>query len=116
MRLAMWVQRDALVVREGELETRSFELDGRQRDVRVCVRCGTHLWSEPENKPKLAVLLAATLHVHCEFKPIAHIWTGNALPWVTFPPGVATYTTQPNDQMELVRLWQQATKGRNDAN
>lgn len=115
MRLAMWVERDALVVREGELEVRSFELGGRQRNVKVCAACGTHLWSEPESRPKLAVLLAGTLHQHREFEPIAHIWTRSALPWVTLPSGVATYATQPDDPMELVRVWKKATGGNGGA-
>jgi hypothetical protein len=113
MRLAMWVARDALVVRQGELETRSFELGGRTRDVKVCGTCGTHLWSEPQNRPTLAVLLAATLERHREFEPVAHIWTKSALPWVTFPAGVATYATQPDDQKELVHIWQDAMRRAN---
>ena len=111
MRLAMWVERDALVVREGEIELRTFDLEGRQRDVKVCAKCGTHLWSEPESRPKLAVLLAATLDRHREFEPVAHIWTRSAVSWMIFPPGVATYATQPDDQMELVRLWKQKMGG-----
>ena len=93
----------------GDISTHVRDLLARKDSV--CAACGTHLWSEPQNKPKLAVLLAATLHKHREFKPVAHIWTKRALPWVTIPPGVATYATQPADRTELVRLWQQATGG-----
>jgi hypothetical protein len=110
MRLAMWVDRDALVVRHGAPELRRFELGGRQRSLIVCPACCTHLWSEPENRPKLAVLLASTLHQHREFQPVAHLWTRSALDWLAFPPGVATYDTQPKDPMELVRLWKEGVR------
>jgi hypothetical protein len=115
MRLAMWVNRDALVIRQGTCELRSFEFGGRQRRLNICATCNTHLWSEPESRPELAVLLASTLHQHRDFAPVAHIWTKSALPWVAFPPGVATYETQPKDATELVRLWREKTRGNSGA-
>ena len=111
MRLAMWVPRDSLSVRQGTPELREFELGGRLRRLKICAACHTHLWSEPANRPTMAVVLATTLRQHREFQPVAHIWTKSALPWVVFPPGVPTYETQPKDPMELVRLWQQEEGG-----
>lgn len=112
MRLAMWVRRDALVVREGDAKLYTFEFGGRERHYRGCAVCCSRLWAEPEHRPKLAVLLAGTLRQQREFEPVAHIWTRSSLPWVEIPPGVAAYETQPDDPMELVRLWKQATGGR----
>jgi hypothetical protein len=107
MRLAMWVPREALSVRQGTPELREFELGGRMRRLKICGACHTHLWSEPPRRPTMAVVLATTLRQHREFEPVAHIWTKSALPWVALPHGVATYDTQPEDPMELVRLWKE---------
>jgi hypothetical protein len=107
MRLAMWVPRGSLSILQGTPETREFELSGRMRRLKICAACHTHLWSEPPRRPTMAVVLATTLRQYREFQPVAHIWTKSALPWVAFPPGVATYNTQPEDPMELVRLWKE---------
>lgn len=109
MRLAMVVDRSALEVTQGAPELRAFQFGTRQRRAQICIDCDTRLWAEPQDKPNIAILLPGTLDRACEFKPIAHLWTRSALPWVTIPPGAACYETGPSDSSELVRLWQQAT-------
>lgn len=110
MRLAMWVERVALAVKQGSPELRTFSFgEGRQRRAKVCVDCDTRLWAEPADKPKLAILLPGTLHNHREFEPVAHLWTRSALPWVSIPSDAKRYETGPADPMELVALWRQAT-------
>jgi hypothetical protein len=115
MRLAMWVPREALSVRQGTPELREFELGGRMRRLKICGACHTHLWSEPPRRPTMAVVLATTLRQHREFEPVAHIWTKSALPWVALPHDVATYDKQPEDPMELVRLWKEGMGKSDDA-
>ena len=111
--LAMWVERAALEVLAGEPKLMVFAMgSGRQRRSKACPDCDTRLWAEPANRPNLAILRPGTLQNHKEFEPVAHLYTRSALPWFVIPHGVATYTTQPDDPLELIRLWQEAKSGR----
>ena len=69
----------------------------------------TRLWSEPENRPGLAVARPGTLANTSWLRPVAHLWTRSAQPWFEFPEGVVRYATQPDDLMELVQLWRDRT-------
>lgn len=85
--LSMWVERAALEVTQGEAVLQASSTgDGRPRNARICARCGTELWLEPENRPALAIARPAQ-------------------PWFVFPQGVARYETQPADPGELISLW-----------
>jgi hypothetical protein len=104
--LSMWVHRAAIEVITGEatLHTSSTS-DGRIRNGRICGHCGTRLWSEPQNRPNLAVVRPGTLDDTSWLQPVAHIWTRSAQPWFVFPEGIAKYATQPEDLLELASLW-----------
>ena len=69
----------------------------------------TRLWSEPENRPQLAVVRPGTLDNTSWLRPVEHVWTKSAQPWFEFPEGVVRYATQPDDLMELVQLWRDRT-------
>lgn len=103
----MWVERAAIEVTAGETALQVLKgPDGRSRPGRMCTRCGARLWSEPERRPNLAVVRAGTLDDTSWLRPVAHIWTRSAQPWIVIPQGVPTYATQPDDFTELTRLWQ----------
>jgi hypothetical protein len=107
LRLSMWVARAALVVLRGPSELRSHKhSSGRLKVRRVCAVCETDLWSEPPDRPNLAVLRPSTLIQYRSFEPVAHLYTRSALPWFVFPPGAKTYETVPDDWLELTKLWQ----------
>jgi len=82
----------------------SIANDGRQRKNRICPACAIRLWSEPVNRPKLAILRPGTLQQAKEFSPIAHQFARSALPWFVFPSGVARYEAAA-EPAELLRLW-----------
>jgi hypothetical protein len=104
--LSMWVQRAAIEVTQGEATLQVLKgADGRGRPGRACAVCGARLWSEPEKRPSLAVVRAGTLDDTSWLRPVAHIWTRSAQPWFVFPEGVPKYATQPEDFLELTRLW-----------
>lgn len=104
--LSMWVERAAIEVTTGETALQVLKgPDGRSRPGRMCSQCGARLWSEPEKRPTLAVVRAGTLDDTSWLQPVAHIWTRSAQPWFAFPEGVPKYATQPEDFLELARLW-----------
>jgi|SRR6185312_4035372 len=105
--LSMIVRRQAIEVLQGEPASYFAVLpDGRTKSGRLCAKCGTRLWGEPQSRPMIAVVQPGTLEQPYSVSPIAHLWTRSAQPWVTFPQGVALYETQPQDPTELVKLWQ----------
>jgi hypothetical protein len=106
--LSMWVNRAALEVTHGEavLQIASGH-DDRLRHARVCPQCHTRLWSQPENRPELAVVRPGTLDDTSWLEPVAHLWTRSAQPWVEIPEGAVRYETQPKELTALVRLWRE---------
>ena len=108
--LSMWVNRSAIEVTHGDAALQiSLGHHDRLRHGRVCIQCHTRLWSEPENRPQLAVVRPGTLDNTSWLRPVAHVWTKSAQAWFEFPAGVVRYATQPDDLMELVQLWRDRT-------
>ena len=106
--LSMWVHRKSIEVLEGTpLLVSSVANDNREGKNKVCPACEVRLWSEPVNRPTLAILRPGALQQAKEFTPIAHQFTRSALPWFVFPQGVARYEASP-EPTELVRLWSEA--------
>lgn len=100
--LSMWVRLSSIVVTKGEAALHvSLTRDGQPRHGRICAKCGTRLWSEPQSRPGLAVVRPGTLDDTSWLRPAAHFWTRSAQPWFVFPEGVPRYETQPKDIPEL---------------
>jgi hypothetical protein len=105
--LSMIVRREALQLVQGRPNEYLVELpDGRRKQSSYCSRCSTRLWS-PSRAAELAVLEAGTLDDASGLRPVGHIWTRSAQPWVQIPAGVACFAKQPSeaDSLELVRAW-----------
>ena len=56
--------------------------------------------------PDMVIVRPGTLDDTSWLRPVAHIWTRSAQPWIEFPKGVAQFEMQPAPG-ELARLWQQ---------
>jgi hypothetical protein len=80
-------------VTQGELvecEHRSDE-SGRWLKMSFCPQCGTTISHTAEVRPGLRTIAAGTLDESGWFAVDRHIWTQSKLPWVTIPPGVASF-------------------------
>lgn len=106
LRLSMWVMRDQLQLAAGTPALRESVLgSGRRRVSRACARCDTDLWTEPPERPTLAILRPGTLEDARAFEPVAHLFVRSKLPWLAIPEHAARYDTMPEDPRELMRLW-----------
>ncbi len=104
--LSMYVARDAIKLLRGDPQLREYDLpDGRRRRAFTCVECGASLWSENHTLPELLNLQPGTLDDTSWFRPVGHIWTRSAQPWVTIPPDSLRYEKQADDPLPLVRAW-----------
>jgi hypothetical protein len=105
--LSMIVRRDALEVLSGQLEERSIELSGdRVRRFQLCSACSTRLWGE-SSLAGLAVLEPGTLDDTTWLRPVGHIWTRSAQPWIVISDDSLDYREQPGEEesLALVRAW-----------
>jgi hypothetical protein len=93
-------------------EPRRFDIttpDGRRKNGSFCADCGTRLWVEPAKFPDIAILEPGTLDDTTWIRPVAHIWTRSAQPWISLPEGVLRFETQPDDLMVLINAWRDRT-------
>lgn len=74
----------------------------------MCGSCGTRLWRAGRKNANLIILRAGTLDQTSWLRPVAHLWTRSAQPWLALPKGSGIYETQPHGWEELIRLWQAA--------
>jgi hypothetical protein len=96
--MSMWVKRSALELQQGEpILVESKTESGRLTRLRYCHVCNTRMWSESLRHPALAVMRAGTLDDTSWLRPVAHIWTRSAQPWVLIPEGAPRFETQPED-------------------
>ena len=105
--LSMIVRRDALEVLRGRPEQYAVELaDGRVKRAHFCGRCSTRLWG-PSSIETLAVLEPGTLDDTSWLRPVGHIWTQSAQPWVVISEDSLRCSEGPSDEEALgfVRAW-----------
>jgi hypothetical protein len=105
----MIVRREALRIVRGAPQEYSIEMpDGRRKQAHVCARCHTRLWG-PSSVAGLAVLEPGTLEDTSWLRPVGHIWTRSAQPWVRIPEASLRFEEQPRgeEQLALVRAWKQ---------
>jgi hypothetical protein len=105
-RLSMVLSRTALELLQGAPQRYAVTLDdGRQKSGVFCNRCATHLWSEPVRFPQILNVEPGTLDDTSWLRPVAHMWTRSAQPWVVIPPDTLAFEGQPADAMALVNAW-----------
>jgi hypothetical protein len=106
--LSMIAARSAFSVLRGEPQTYEVALPGeRTWRGRLCARCGTRLWSEPTRFPEIVTLRPGGLDDTSWLRPVGHIWTRSAQPWVAIPAETLNYERQPDDYGPLIRAWRQ---------
>ena len=86
------------------------EADGQKRNVARCSRCLTALWSEALNSPQYHTVYAGTLDDSPALRPVAHIWTQDAQPWIGFPEGILKYPQNPPDMLSIAQAWRSRAK------
>lgn len=107
--LSLLVRGEALAWVRGSPETFSVTLeDGRVKGAHICGRCHCRLWS-PSRAPGLAVLDAGTLDDTRGLRPVGHIWTASAQPWIAIPGDALRFERRPDEEglLALVRAWKE---------
>jgi len=114
--LSMVVLKSALELLQGDPRTYAVTSDGLQRRGKFCAECSTRLWGEPLKFPQVVVVQPGTLDDTTWLRPVGHIWTRSAQPWVSIPKDTVNFEGQPDDPMVLINAWRhRATRERSPA-
>jgi hypothetical protein len=104
--LSLAAARDALAVVKGTpAQWRRVVAGDRVIWCFFCSDCGTRLFHNPERNPKATIVKPGTLDDTTWLKPVGHIWTRSAQPWVRIPPDMVNYEAQPPDLSRLIEAW-----------
>ena len=112
--LSMIVLKSGLHLLQGEPRVYAVTLsDGRELREKFCGECSTRLWGEPPKFHQIVVIRPGTLDDTTWLRPIGHIWTRSAQPWVSIPKDTVNFEGQPDDPMVLINAWRdRATRER----
>jgi hypothetical protein len=104
--LALRVPYGCVSVVQGEAKPyERTEADARRRIIFRCPHCLTGLWSERPDSKAYVTIYAGTLDDSPALRPVAHIWTRDAQPWLTLPKEALLYEENPPDMQLLVEAW-----------
>jgi hypothetical protein len=104
--LALKMPYGAVKVTQGEVEPfLRPEADGQQRRVFRCRRCLTALWSERLDSQEMITVYAGTLDDSATLRPVAHIWTSDAQPWISLPEDMLQFPENPPGLEPIVQAW-----------
>lgn len=81
------------------------EADRRRRIIHRCPYCLTTLWSERPDSKEFITVYGGTLDDSPVLRPVAHIWTRDAQPWLKLPLAALRYEESPPDMQPLVDAW-----------
>ena len=96
--MSMPVPREGFVVTRGApREWQRTAASGRLVACAFCADCGTRLYHRPLRNDAVVNVKPGTLDDPQWLRPVGHLWTESALPWVAIPAGALTYNGQPSD-------------------
>ena len=104
--MSLWVNRDEIEFLSGEPQFWTTTGDsGAKKICAFCGNCGSRIYHASDNDQKRLSLKAGTLNDTSWLRPIAHIWTKRAQPWISINQDLyRCYDDEPDDD-ELLRLW-----------
>lgn len=104
--LVLKVPSDGIEVTRGE--PRPFErarADGRRKNVFRCPQCLTALWSAHLQPSSYVNVYVGTLNEASKLKPVGHIWTQDAQPWIVLPNDGLVFQQEAPDPELFIRAW-----------
>lgn len=104
--MSMPVPRDAVTILQGEPKQWS-RVSASDREVICCFcgECGTRLFHYPTRNPKIVNIKPGTLDDTSWLKPVGHLWTRRAQPWIEFDEEALVFPEQPTPK-EFARLYE----------
>ena len=101
--LSMIVHKKDVEVLEGAPEMNDLYVGGMPVKRHHCAQCGTALWYSSDSYPDILALKPGVFEDNTWFKPVAHLWTRSAQPWMKLDDDLPKYEKQP-ELSELFEL------------
>lgn len=100
------VARQALRIAGTPRQHRPPKAQGNHATRLFCAECGSPLFALPDNNPAVLLVHAAAMASADAFKPVADIWTVDALPWAHMDRHIPKMfksppILEPEDQVSL---------------
>ncbi len=105
--LSLLMRRSSVSIESGQPAEYSITLpDGRRKSSQHCSLCCTRMFS-PSRAPELVIVEAASLDDTSWLRPVAHIWTRSAQPWLQLPDDALQFDqrAKPDDILSFIDLW-----------
>ena len=97
---------ESVKITKGEMKVwRRMADSGAEVFCRFCSTCGTRLFHGKDSRAHYINLKAGTLDDCSWLKPVGHVWTKRAQPWVYIEEGVLKFEAQPEDPEALFKAW-----------
>lgn len=80
---------------------------GATNRAHFCPTCGVRLYHDGGEDSDWISLKAGTLDETGGLRPVGHIWTKRAQPWVTLPESLLLYEGQPESYDALIAAWRE---------
>jgi hypothetical protein len=104
--MSMPVPRTGLTQTRGEPRRwRRTAASGRSVVCAYCGDCGTRLFHAPERNDAIVNVKPGTLDDTSWLRPVGHLWTKRAQPWIVIPTDVLSYPSQPESFDALFAAW-----------
>jgi hypothetical protein len=104
--MSMTVFRDDVNLIKGTPETFSRPASGEHSvECTYCATCGSRLFHATTRRPDHMNIKPGTLDDTRWLKPVAHVWTRSAQPWVTIPEGTLVFPAQPPSHEPLIAAY-----------
>ena len=105
--MALWVRQSRVEVLSGSLTSWVRDTPGgRQMICRFCPVCGTRISLQMADREEVISIKPGTLNDTTWLRPVGHIWTQSAQPWVELGDPCLAYPGNPPGFESLVDTWQ----------
>lgn len=110
--MSLWINRDDIEFLSGELKFWTTTGDsGATKMCAFCANCGSRIYHASDDDQAPLSLKAGTLNDTSGLRPVAHIWTKRAQPWVSIDQEPdCCYDEEPPSDEELLRLWRDSNR------
>lgn len=104
--MALWVEHCAIEV-TGPIAIWVRRMpSGHKMRCEFCQVCGVRVFHRVQDQPHIISIKPGTLRDHGLLRPVGHIWTQRALPWVEHETSPVTYCENPDNFDALCDAWQ----------
>lgn len=109
--MSMTVFRSDVNITKGTPEIFSRPASGAHSvECTYCAACGSRLFHATTRRPDHMNIKPGTLDDTRWLKPVAHVWTGSAQPWVAIPEGALVFPAQPPSHDPLIAAYAAAQR------